>query len=166
MENIIVCPRRHAKHSIITIIILILFILAPIGVGIYYYFFDSAKQIIRIIILILLSMISLFCLASLPLSIILVIRNNKNLTKPILIYNEEKDVFIGYDCYHGFKEITIKNEDLKNISFLSLAKSKEVIIRLENNGKIKKYLLGFCLPTDVNDIKQNLNKYLKTPIQQ
>lgn len=152
--------RCKAKHSIITIIILSIFIFAPIGVAIYYYFDEDNNPAISITILVLLSLISIFCLISLPLVASIIIKNNKLLDKPLIIYNNDLDNFKFYSVSKKNKEVVVKNGNIIALSLIGSNKYKQVILRyLDENNSEQRALIGYILIPNISLLKDGLNKY-------
>ena len=89
-----------------------------------------------------------------------VLVNDRDLDKPVLVYDLDKDIFIGYDVRHQNKEVIIKNGNILAIKGSAMWTGRELFINYKTEeGKNRRVSLGFCRNIDNNAFRNKLNQY-------
>ena len=95
------------------------------------------------------------------------VRNNKKiLDKPVLVYDKEKNVFIGYNSRKKNEMIIIPNGRIFSVKGSAFATGRELFITyLNDKNKKTKSSFGFCRNIDGGAFKALLNQYHNPKIQ-
>lgn len=92
-------------------------------------------------------------------------RNNKMLPKPVLVYDSERDAFIGYLVRKNNKQVVIKNGNVIGMSGSAAWTSRELTIRYKDeNGKVRRESFGFARNIDNGVLRNKFNHYSKNKI--
>ena len=171
-NQVIIGIRGEAKQALATAIILIPLALL-IGVmfgfmipyllsqGDFTKFFDSPNPFFIGFAIAFFS----FGAFSIPTNFIHVFRNNKMLPKPVLVYDKEKDVFIGYSIKRNNQQVIIRNGKVLGMTGSAMWNARELIIRfIDIDGKTRRESFGFARNIDNGVLRAEFNKYSKNKI--
>lgn len=98
-------------------------------------------------------------------SLVRSIKNNNMLPKPVLVYDKERDVFIGYSLRQRNKQIVIPNGNIIGMSGSVFWTARELFITYKtSNGKTRKDSFGFARNIDNHVLRNLFNQYSKNKI--
>ena len=162
-KEIVIGIRGDAKQARTACILF--FVMAGIAIsnGIFWWRqlagIDETDNIIGLVMFLVLLAAAIVLVVASIFSLVYVSNNSRFGHKPVLVYNPEEDTFIGYDCRHGNRRVTIKNGSIIKVKGNAMWTARELFVYYKKKDKIRKVSLGFCRNIDNYVFKDKLNEY-------
>lgn len=153
--------RGEAKQALAgSIVFLVLAIAFGAVGGIIAFFVGKEEPAAMIMPLAIFGAFMLLCIILAIVGFAEVSRNKAMGDKPVLVYDESEDVFIGYDIGRHNAEVRIKNGNIQAISGSAYGSARMLSVRyVGNDGRTHKSKFGYARNIDNGVLRSELNRY-------